>query len=144
MRASRVRTVPARRKLTRRSAHVPSRSSCAGTRRFMLHPARFRLHARRFPLPAAAVAVSPSPGSGYPWPGFRFTVPLPPPGAVPVTAYTPRIRPSLAFALNQRPQTLNLQPKLYSRTPTRPELRSLKLNPKTPGPYALYPLNHDA
>ena len=58
----------------------------ARTRPFPLHPARFRLHARRFPLPAAAVTVSPGPGSGYPWPGFRFTVPVTP-RAVLVTAY---------------------------------------------------------
>ena len=73
-----VRTAPARRNLTRRSAHVPSRSSGARTRRFPLHPAWFRLHARWFPLPAAAATVSPGPGSGYPWPGFRFTVPVTP------------------------------------------------------------------
>ena len=75
-----VRTAPARRKLTRRSVHVPSRSSGARTRRFPLHPATFRLHARRFPLPAAAVTVSPAPASGYPWTGFRFTVPVTPRG----------------------------------------------------------------
>ena len=71
-----VRTAPARRKLTRRSAHVPSRSLGARTRRCPLHPARFWLHARWFPLPAAAGTVSPGPGSGYLWPGFvsRFLV----------------------------------------------------------------------